>query len=321
MENEKESEDFEKFPTSVEKNFKSLGTDISIQIIVANDDEKKRANTDLEFLPKIYEGYMQIFSRFEKESELSRLNLNLEILQTASLDMREVVKYSLDYWKKTNGIYDPRIIEILEENGYDKDFSLGNFKKDEINFTRSEFGDLQKDLFLKEELVFFGKRMDFSGIAKGFITDKVSDYLTKCGWKNFLVDSGGDMYFSGVDKTEKNWNVGIEGIADNQLTFSLNNFGIATSGISRRKWEIGEKKYHHLINPKNPEEFSFDLKSVTVIASSTREADIWAKVLFLLGRDDGAKLAKENELAAFFLAYRGGSYISPFGKKFVYRNK
>jgi thiamine biosynthesis lipoprotein len=320
MEIEKEIENIAKFPSYIEKNFKSLGTDISIRIVVQSEDERKRALLDLNFIPELYQKYTQIFSRFEKESELSRLNLNLGILQSASVEMREIVSYSLKYWEETGGFYDPRVIEILEDNGYNKDFNLGEFEKKENNLSSDEFGNLKKDLFLKNEMVFFGRRMDFSGIAKGFINDKIKDHLLSFGWKNFLADSGGDMYLSGLDEESHSWIIGVEGISDQQLMFSLSGSGIATSGISRRKWEVGEKKYHHLINPKNPHKFSFDLKSVTVIAQDTKQADIWAKVLFLMGKEEGTIFARENKLAAFFLAYRGGSYISPECRKFAYEN-
>jgi thiamine biosynthesis lipoprotein len=99
--------------------------------------------------------------------------------------------------------------------------------------------------------------------------------------------------------------VEVEGISSRKMVLKLEDLAAATSGITRRKWEIDGKKYHHLINPLDPYKFSFDLKSVTVIKSSCEEVDFWAKVLFIAGREKGALFAKRYGIACIFLDYRG----------------
>ena len=47
--------------------------------------------------------------------------------------------------------------------------------------------------------------------------------------------------------------------------------------------------------------FSFDLKSVTVIARTTQEADAMAKVLFLMGLKKGIQFANRNKIKSIFL--------------------
>ena len=46
--------------------------------------------------------------------------------------------------------------------------------------------------------------------------------------------------------------------------------GIATSGISRKNGK-SRKKFHHLVNPKDPNHFSYELRTVTVIAQNTEK--------------------------------------------------
>ena len=58
---------------------------------------------------------------------------------------------------------------------------------------------------------------------------------------------------------------------------------------------------HHLIDLKNPDKFSFELKSVTVVAKNSEAADGWAKVLFILGKEKGIRFAEEKKIAALFL--------------------
>ena len=56
--------------------------------------------------------------------------------------------------------------------------------------------------------------MDFSGIAKGYITDEAAAYSKKRGWKNFLVDSGGDIYAAGQNHRRERWRIAIEGVPE-----------------------------------------------------------------------------------------------------------
>jgi FAD:protein FMN transferase len=238
----------------------------------------------------------------------------------------------------------------LENIGYDKDFreiailhchpreSGDPDKKDNSGF-RIKCGmtrltePLEKDIIIKKNKVLFNHRMDFSGIAKGYITDKAAEFLKNRGFQNFLIDSGGDIYASGKDCDGEPWLISIEGADESRLNFNLSDRGVATSGITRKKWEVLPphpnyhsnlrnshqlhfgcggmgKKYHHLINPKNPETFLFDLKSVTVIAENTEKADIWAKTLYLMGKDRGLKYSNENKIASVFLDYKGNVHLS-----------
>lgn len=292
-----------------ELEFKALGTDIYFQLVFKK--EALDAKKELAELQAFYLGQEKIFSRFDVESELSFLNANLGKFHRASTDFLQVAKKSLYYHQLTGGLFDPRIIETLEKIGYRKDFKTLDLANIEIKNTKRElFGELEKDLIIKNAKIKFLRRMDFSGIAKGYITDRAGAILQAKGRANFLIDSGGDMLAWGNDDKNENWKIDVEGVAEKKLLLALKNEAIATSGIGKRKWESGGKRVHHLINPRDSENFSFDLQSVTVVASNVTEADVWAKVLFLMGKENGQKLAQEKKLKSIFLDYRGNVWIS-----------
>lgn len=287
--------------------FRSLGTDISVQII------GKNISPDIETgIRYFYKKKEEIFSRFDPESELVFLNKHAGRYNSASSDIIELAGRCLDYYKKTDGYFDPRIIKILENIGYNKDFKslssgpLSNLDVGLINH------NLEDDLKIDGEKVYFGCRMDFSGIAKGYIIDKAADFLKKKGYKNFLIDSGGDIITSGKDENGENWKISVEGVHEEKILLELNEKypAVATSGITRRKWERGEKRFHHLINPKNPQEYKFDLKTVTVIGRTCEEVDVWAKVLFLMGKKKGLEFSNQNDVKCIFLDYRCNVYLS-----------
>lgn len=305
-----------KFETK--SDFKSLGTDVNIRIVFDNETEKEKAKKDLKEAKSIFFSKEKIFSRFDPESELCQLNKNIGVWQKATPDIVYLAGRALYYNDISGGLYDPRVIEVLEKIGYDKDFKKKDFSKSELpsSFPMIETG-LGDDLKAADGKIFFARRMDFSGIAKGYIVDQAAEFLKKSGWKNFLVDAGGDMMISGLNGSGEKWRIAVEGVSEEKLMLEISGKGIATSGISRKKWQIKGKKFHHLVNPKNPNEFSYELRTVSVIAQNTENADGRAKTLVLMGKEKGMRFAKAYEIAAVFLDYKGNIFITPEAKKYL----
>jgi len=298
--------------------FRALGTDVDIRIVFSDEKEKEKVQDDLAKTKKIFISKEKIFSRFDAESELCRLNENIGVWKKVSPDMLYLAGRALYYNGISGGLYDPRVIDVLEKIGYDKDFKTKDFSKAELppSFSMFETG-LGDDLKIEKQKIFFARRMDFSGIAKGYIVDCAAEYLKNQGWKNFLVDAGGDMNLNGANAEEKKWRIAVEGVPEKKLMLEITNAGIATSGISRKKWQIKGKKFHHLVNPKDPNNFSYETRTVSVIAENTENADGRAKVLVLMGKEKGMDFAKENKIAAIFLDYKGNIFITPEAKKYL----
>ncbi len=304
----------------VKKDFKNFGTDISLQLLVDNESKISEARKDLLTAENFCSEIEKIFSRFDLDSELMKINSQLGMEMLASDKLLAVAKSALKYYAETDGYFDPRIIEALENTGYDKDFQqIGQATVKEFNNSKYFDKNLAPDLELKDGKVIFNARMDFAGVVKGFAVDELANFFDSRGWKNFFVDCGGDMYFSGENKNSEPWYIDIEGASSQSVLIVLKNKGIATSGIGKRKWEAEGKRLHHLIDPKNPEKYSFDLKSVTVIADSTEEADVWAKTLFILGKDKIEKLVQEKKLACAVLYYNGNTWLSSEFKKYLFK--
>ena len=298
------------------REFKALGTDVQIFLVIEPKKRKEKAEKIFNEIREIYKKKEKILSRFDQNSELSKLNSNLNIFQNASRDVLYLAEKSLEYYEKTEKYFDPRIIEILEDIGYEKSFFDEDFgKKKVLGEKYLSKNNLKNDLKIKNNQIYFGCRMDFSGISKGYITDLISIYLIKNGFQNFLIDSGGDIYAYGKNENQEKWGIEIEGIPKEKIILILENSAVATSGITRRKWEIRGKKYHHLINPMYPYNFSFNLKSVTVVDKMCEKADVFAKVLYMMGIEAGMNFAKEKNIASLFLDYRGNIYLSEKMKK------
>jgi len=313
-----------KYPKIEQLSFRKLGTEIDLQIVVGNSEQAAGAQKDFREIQENYDAIEKIFSRFDANSELSLLNKNLGTFQKASAEIIAITQKSIFYNNLTEGLFDPRIIEALESAGYDRTFdevclSEKDYEKKPEICQRKLSEDLLVDPPAGAGKICFRERMDFSGIVKGYATDQMAKILSQKGWKNFLVDSGGDIFFAGLGADGKKWRIDIEGIPEKSLMLELSEEGVATSGIGKRKWERSGKRFHHIVNPKDPEHFSFDLQSVSVISPTVEEADVWAKTLFLMGMEKAKKVAQEKSLACVILEYSGRAWISSAVKKYIFK--
>lgn len=301
------------FPKIISHSFSALGTTVDVQIVARSVEELEKIKCLFQDIETKYASYQKMLSRFDSESELSKINETQGFVEVSPV-LKEIAEKSLSYYLETSGMFDPRILGVLESVGYDRTFTeIHESQKKE--FSENLSTPLSHDLSIEGKRIHVLKRIDFSGIAKGYITDKIAEYVYLSGFHDFIVDSGGDMFMSGKNHDGKLWTIGIEGAAKS-LVFAVERMGVATSGITRRKWTKGIERFHHLVNPINPAQFDFNLKTVTVIAESTEKADVWAKVLYLHGIEKGMHVANEKGIPCIFLDYRGNSWLSTAAKIF-----
>lgn len=88
-------------------------------------------------------------------------------------------------------------------------------------------------------------------------------------------------------------------------TITLGRGAIATSGRARRHWRQGEHDRHHLLDPRTGEPVVTTLQSVTAVAASCGQAEVTAKVAFVLGPDVGTDYLEAHGLAGLFVDESG----------------
>lgn len=300
--------------------FDELGTEIFLKIIVEEDGLLEKASYDLGRARKIISEKKDTFNRFNKNSELCRLNKSLFRPFRASKDLLEVIRKSVRHNQESSGLFDPRIVGILEEIGYREDFKRGQSNQANRYSTKPRKTFAQKyesDVKIENSTITLKKRIDLGGMVKGWIADQIATFLRKQGWKNFLVDLGGDMFAAGISQHEQKWIIAVEGVSEKVMQLSVKNKGIATSGITRRSWVRSGKLFHHLVNPERPNFFTESLLSVTVVNKNTESADVWAKTLFLLGQERGIDFANRKNIACLFLPKSGRPTVSQAMQLFI----
>lgn len=277
--------------------FNAFDTDIFIGLILEKDSSKEIFK-EIELHAKKFE---QKFSRFIADSELNQINRKETQEIKVSPEMLEVLTKAQKAFRQTNGIFDPTILTLLNELGYDqtfnrlqkKSFSIADLKN---NFQkRILFQNLKINQKTQTISAPLGLKLDLGGIAKGYWVDEVRQILSQFS-KNFWISAGGDVYLKGKQENGETWKIGVQNPLNlNQDLLSLNlpskGIGVATSGIMKRK---AENAWHHLINPRKGTSAKNSILAVTVLAKSTFEADVLAKTVLILGIKKG--IAKINSL-------------------------
>jgi len=85
----------------------------------------------------------------------------------------------------------------------------------------------------------------------------------------------------------------------------LHHGAIATSGIARRHWLQGKILRHHILDPRTGLPAESDLWSVTVVADRCEQAEVAAKVAFILGSKSGAKFLRKHRIAGLLVQEDG----------------
>jgi FAD:protein FMN transferase len=153
-------------------------------------------------------------------------------------------------------------------------------------------------------------RLDLGGYAKGYALDRAAAYLKSQGVGNALINIGGNIIALG-GKGGQAWKVGIQHPRRAGALAMLelhDGEAIGTSGDYQRYFELGGKRYCHLIDPRTgwPAD---QAQAVTVIASGVNAgtlSDVASKPLFIAGPADWRRLAGKMGIRhAMFIASDG----------------
>jgi thiamine biosynthesis lipoprotein len=146
-----------------------------------------------------------------------------------------------------------------------------------------------------------GMQITLGGIAKGYAVDKCAALLVERGFKDFMVQAGGDMYVSGT-KGDRPWMVAIRdprGPKDSQFAYApIADHSFSTSGDYERGFVKDGKRYHHILDPRTGQPATAS-RSVTIRAKDAFTADAWSKVMFIYGWREGMKIIQREKLTDF----------------------
>ncbi len=290
-----------------------MNTDIACEVLFPTT-HAPLAETLLEEAFAMMRQFEARYSRFKTDNELHRFNESAG--GVVSPELFDLLSQAQKFYLSTSGLFDPSILPALEHIGYTSTPSL------KAPANKSSFSQVHLDhatLTVTKPRDLF---IDLGGIGKGYIVDRVADFLS-LHFEHFLIDAGGDIFAKGSNIKEgyPYWAIDVEHPDPQQemTTLLLHDMAVATSGRTRRHWKQGQAEKHHLIDPRTQDSAVPDYQSVTVIAKSTTEADILAKTLFIAGKNQAPLLAEAEAVPAIFIDSAGRVSINRYAEPYVWK--
>jgi thiamine biosynthesis lipoprotein len=266
-----------------------MGTAISVELWA---DDDATAHAAIEAVMQEMVRIDQTMSPYIETSELALINR--EAVQhpvKISDEMFMLLKTSIHYSQISHGAFDISFASVGYLYDYRKHIEP-TAAQIASHLSAIDYRSIKLDE--KAHTVHFmkpGMRIDLGGIAKGYAVDQGADILLAHGIKNAIVTAGGDSRILG-DHHGRPWMVGIKDprIADKSaVVLPLSDTAMSTSGDYERYFMAGERRVHHLINPRTGKSAT-GVRSVSVLAPHGIDTDALTKPLFILGVERGMEI-------------------------------
>ena len=246
-------------------------------------------------------------SVFEPGSEINNINeAGAHQAINLSENMATLMRSADEIYRLTNGNFDPTVGQLVDlwgfgagrRSGVPTDEQIKNTLKstgfDKLTFA-NDYKILQKD---DANIL-----INLSAIAKGYAVDRISTILKNGGYKDYIVDIGGEIYASGNrGEGSSGWNIGValpqldSTTEENAAVIRLHNLAVATSGDYRNYYYKNNKRYSHTISPQTGYPVEHNLASATVFDKNCMRADALATAFMAMGEEKGLKFANKYKI-------------------------
>jgi thiamine biosynthesis lipoprotein len=290
--------------------FRAMGC----RMLATLDADSYSARRQLDLVPHWFEEWEQHLSRFRPDSELNRLNEQPDQDVRVSSILWDVMQLALRAAEWSEGLVSPTVLEALEIAGYDRTFesitSAGTLTRSVAALPDGQWRAIERHTGTRSIRLPIGVRIDFGGVAKGWAADRAARRLGNHA--PALVDAGGDIALSAPRLYGQPWPIGVIDPLkpDQQIELLLvPEGGVATSGRDYRRWQRNGQWQHHIIDPRSGLPAQTDVMSVTVIGPTTHAAEVAAKVVLILGSDEGLSWLEEQPYLAGLLVLENGQIL------------
>lgn len=251
--------------------------------------------------------YEALFSRTDPDSEIAALNTANGAQVALSEDTRVLLTLGKEYGDRTNGALDITVapVSALWDFGVESPalpdaaaLSAAAARVDHRQLTVTDTGAQLPA----------GMAVDLGAVAKGYVADRLAEYLRSEGADSALLDLGGNIYALG-DRDGKPFAVGI---CDPQqpetyaAVVRVRDCAVVTSGVYERGFTKDGVRYHHLLDPDTGWPVQNGLASVTIVAERSLDADALSTACFVLGLEEGMALVEATDgVQALFITADG----------------
>ena len=283
---------------------------------------------------QILEGCMELcreyedkFSKTIETSEIYRLNhreagtKEMEV----SPETAELIRKGIYYSEISDGAFDITIEPLS---------SLWDFKAEEPQIPDEKLLKQNaekvnyKNIRIDGNMVQFQSddvTIDLGAIAKGYIADKIKEYLLDQDVQSAVINLGGNVLCVGRKPDGEPFKVGLQKpFKDHNeaaAIMALDDMSMVVSGVYERHFVKDGVNYHHILDPKTGWPYENGLAAVTIFSSKSVDGDGLSTTCFSLGMEKGMELINSLDgIYAVFQTDDGKMYFSEGAKELEWKD-
>ncbi len=290
-----------KTPEAIAKSGFYLNTVITITLYDNSDTEL----IDGAFL--VCDKYEQLLSRTISGSDIWNINHSNGAPIEVSEETASLLQTAITYCDKTNGAVDITLAPLsdLWDFSSDKPKRVPNDSDIQKLLTNVDYHAIKitgNTVTLENK----NAAIDLGFIAKGFIADKIKEYLIKNGVSSAVINLGGNVLTIGNKPDGSPFTIGIQKPFDDRNTsitsVSASDSSVVSSGVYERFFEENGTLYHHILNPVTGYPYETTLLGVTILSKTSLQGDALSTSCFVLGLKDGMQLVESlPDVEAIFI--------------------
>ena len=244
------------------------------------------------------EYYESLFSRTIESSDVSRINSSNGMPVEVADETAELIQIGLDYGKLSNGKFDITVgtvntlwkfqdnetKELPDPQAIQDALSHVSFQNVEVNGNTVTLKDPKAQI-------------DLGGIAKGYIADKLKEYLESAEIEHALINLGGNILALGGHVDGTPFKIGIQKPFDETGTaityLDTKDRSVVSSGNYVRYFEKAGRIYHHILDPDTGYPCENNLVQVTILSEYSVDGDALSTACYNLGLEKGMELIQK----------------------------
>lgn len=263
------------------RRIKLMGTTIDLTV------RHQEAEKTLDELVDLLYLYNKRFSANDSTSELAQVNKNAGI-QAVKVhpELYELIKIGKEHSLALESSLNITIGPLVQS--WRIGFQDAQKPSDKIIREKLEIIDPDQVVLSKDHVYLTKKGMaiDLGALAKGYIADRLIDYLKSVKADSALINLGGNLVTMGpaFQHEDRLWRIGIQNPVKkrghSQLVLKIRDQSVVTSGIYERLYTENGQSYHHIFNSKTGYPIDTEIASLTIISNLSVEGEIWTSRLF-----------------------------------------
>lgn len=256
--------------------------------------------------------YEALLSRTVEDSDISKLNRRET--ETVSDATAKLIAAGLHYSALTGGAFDISVEPI--SSLWDFGSETHSVPDAAVLAAAAKQVDYRSVLQVGNKITFSSPdtRLDLGAIAKGYIADKMKEFLISQGVKSAIINLGGNVLCIGGKTAKAGFDVAILRPFESSAiaTLTVSDCSVVTSGVYERCFEENGVLYHHLLDTETGLPIDNGLLSVTIISKNSVDGDALSTACFALGPEEGMELIKTlPDTYAVFITSDYELHLSP----------